>query len=142
MYALDLLCFSELFRFDLALMKSLVRDPGGVVIVAESEDGMAGFVIANLTRRGKRLAAYVTTLDVHPGLRRSGLGRRLMAEAERRCFEARARWMSLHVSTANLGAMGFYEARGYVRGGRVAGYYGSGGDAWIYGKGLGDVGSG
>ncbi len=134
MYALDLLCFPEPFRFDLTLMRRLVCDPAGVAIVAEAGETLVGFVLAKPTRR--RMRAYITTLDVHPGLRRSGLGGKLMAEAERRCLEIGATRMNLHVWTENAGAIGFYEASGYLRQGRVVGYYGSAGDAWVYRKGL------
>jgi ribosomal protein S18 acetylase RimI-like enzyme len=44
--------------------------------------------------------------------------------------------MALHVSVENEGAMRFYEGMGYVRVGRVKGFYGRGMDGWAYGRGL------
>ena len=134
MYALDLLCFATAFRFDLGLMRRLASDPAAVVTVAEFEAEMVGFAIANLRRGKTGLSGYLTTLDVDPAQQRGGLGRRLMEETERRCGEAGARRMNLHVWTENWAAVGFYEALGYVRRGRSARYYGEAGDAWRYGK--------
>lgn len=137
MYALDLLCFAEPFRFEWSLMRQLACHPAAVVTVAESEKTLAGFVIANLRRRRTGVAAYIITLDVDRGYRRGGLGRRLMEDAERRCFGAGAERISLHVWTENGAAISFYEALGYGRRARVEGYYGEAGDAWVYRKGLG-----
>jgi ribosomal protein S18 acetylase RimI-like enzyme len=61
-----------------------------------------------------------------------------MEEVEARMRAAGARGMELHVSVENAGAIGFYEGLGYARVGRVRGFYGQGGDAWVYRRGFED----
>ena len=137
MYRLDLLCFEEPFRFDLATMRRFALKRGAVVVVvAEDCGGMAGFVVVNLERVGKAKVGYVTTLDVAPERRRGGLARVLMGEAEARVRAAGASAMVLHVFGGNVAAVEFYEAAGYERVGVVLGFYGDGMDGWVYRKGL------
>ena len=130
MHALDLLCFDERFRFDLPAMEQYALEASAVVLVAERERKLLGFVI--LTRRGRR--GYVSTLDVDPGLRREGLARRLMMAAEAQLVAAGGVAVDLHVFVENEAAVRFYESAGYRRGRRVRNYYGRGLDAWVYGK--------
>ena len=137
MYALDLLCFVEPFRFEWSLMRRLACHPGAIVTVAGPEKALAGFAIAKLRRQRTGVSAYLDTLDVHPVHRRGGLGRRLMEETERRCLGAGAGQVSLHVWTENRAAIAFYEGLEYRHRGSVAGYYGEAGDAWVYRKRLG-----
>lgn len=135
MYALDLVCFSAPFQFEWGLMRRLACDPAAVVTVAECGGELVGFAIANLRRGRNGPGAYLSTLDVAPAHRRGRLGRRLMEETERRCAEAGARRLSLHVWAENGAAIAFYEARGYARrGGLRVGYYGEAGDGWAYEK--------
>jgi ribosomal-protein-alanine N-acetyltransferase len=137
MYALDLACFAEPFRFSRRAMRGFAEANGAAAVVAEvsaeaGEDAeLVGFCVAQ--REGN--AGYVVTLDVAAGWRRRGLARRLMEEVEARMQAAGARGMALHVSVENAGAIGFYEGMGYERVGKVRGFYGRGGDAWVYRKG-------
>ena len=130
MYRLDLLCFEEPFRFDLQTMRRFVLERGAVVVVAEVGEALAGFVVVN--REGK--GAYVTTLDVDVRLRRAGLARRLMEEAQGRVKAGGAAWVGLHVYAGNEGAVRFYEEIGYERVGMEVGFYGEGMDGWVYRK--------
>ena len=136
MHELDVVCFEEPFRFDLRSMRGFVREAGAITIVAEAGGGICGFVLANAPRRGSVASAYLTTLDVHPEHRRSGLARRLVAAAERRVAQAGATFVTLHVYLGNSGAICFYEAMGYGRVGLAEDFYGEGLDAWVYGKAL------
>jgi ribosomal-protein-alanine N-acetyltransferase len=137
MFALDVVCFAEAFRFSRRAMRGFAEAKGAAAVVAEAvgsgADGsseLVGFCVAHLEED----TGYVVTLDVAEAWRRRGLARRLMEEVEARMRAAGARGMELHVSVENAGAIGFYEGTGYARVGRVRGFYGRGGDAWVYRK--------
>jgi len=131
MYALDLICFEEPFRFDLRSMRRFAMRVGAIVVVAESLGGLAGFVIVHM-ERGR--LAYVVTLDVAPEFRRRGLARGLMASAEGEALRAGAEWMGLHVFAGNASAIAFYERLGFERVAVDEGFYGAGLNAWSYRK--------
>jgi len=113
MHQLDLLCFDKPFRFDMKSMRKYATHPEAVVVIAESHGELRGFIVVNPTKRRAMHAAYITTLDVHPEFRRTGIARALVAEAEQRAASAGAATMQLHVYTGNLSAISFYEASGY-----------------------------
>lgn len=133
MYALDLVCFEEPFRFDLKSMRRYARQVGAIVVVAHIAKELIGFVIVHM--EVGRLA-YLVTLDVLPGFRRRGLARALMAEAERQAREFYADRMGLHVFTKNNAAVLFYEQLGYERKDLDESFYGEGLDAFVYVKAL------
>ena len=136
MYRLDLLCFEEPFRFDRATMRWFVVKRGAVVVIAEVDGVLVGFVVVNVEWADRAKVGYVTTLDVAPEWRRSGLARDLMIEAGERVRAAGGVALVLHVFEGNVGAVGFYEASGYERVGLEVGFYGDGLDGWVYRKGL------
>ncbi len=137
MYALDLECFAEEFRFDAKAMRRFAEAKGALVVVAERDAVMVGFCIVQIERRRSAARGYVVTLDVAPEERRTGVAGRLMEEVERQAAEGGAGWMELHVHAGNGGAIRFYEGRGYLRVGEVAGFYGKGLDALVYLRKLG-----
>ena len=134
MYELDLLCFADPFCFDLRSMRHFAMQKDAIVVVAEDSGALGGFVILNLEPMLGAKIAYVTTLDVHPQLRRHGLAMKLMDEAERVAEGAGAGLAALHVYTGNEPAIAFYERRGYARGSLDPEFYGPGVDAWTYTK--------
>jgi [ribosomal protein S18]-alanine N-acetyltransferase len=137
MYALDVACFAEAFRFSRRAMQGFAEAKGAVAVVAEvsaevgADAELVGFCVAQLEGQ----VGYVVTLDVAEAWRRRGLARRLMEEVEARMRAAGAGGMELHVATENAGAIEFYGRMGYVRVGRDKAFYGRGGDAWVYRKG-------
>lgn len=80
-------------------------DPGSL-LVAESEGRIVGSVIAGWD--GWRGSIY--RLAVDPRLRRAGLGRRLVAEAEARLAEVGARRLQAIVSTSDGPAREFWQS--------------------------------
>ena len=139
---LDEACFSPEFRFDRESMRRFVGYRRSVVVLAEYDHQLIGFVIVHLEGSGKALGAYVVTLDVAERSRRLGLAGRLMEEATMQARSAGALWMGLHVSAENQGAVAFYERAGYLRGERIRGFYGldeAGAemDAWVYRRWIG-----
>lgn len=138
MHQLDQLCFAEPFRFDLPTMHRYASEPGAIVLLALSSSNPAGhllgFVLVNLLKGRTVLLAYVTTLDVHPDHRRQGIAGALMRQAESRARAAGAAFLRLHVSTANVAALSFYEQTGFTRHSFLPHFYGEGLDARIYSK--------
>jgi len=136
MVAMDAVCFTAEFLFDLPTMIRFAEARNAITIVAETEeDGLlSGFVIAHLERVTAGVRGYVATLDVGPEYRRTGLAERLMQTAEEAVAAEGAGWMDLHVFIENPGAIRLYERCGYVRGEVVANYFGQGLDAYEYRK--------
>ena len=81
------------------------------LLVAEAEGEILGTVMAGYDgHRGS-----VNYLAVSPTRRRAGLGRVLMAEAERMLAEAGCPKVNLQLRAGNDEALAFYEALGYAR---------------------------
>jgi len=134
MYALDMECFAPVFRFSERAMRRFAEAEGAITLLAENDGKLAGFAIVQIEPSGDRAAGYVVTLDVAPAWRGKGLGRRLMAEMERRAAAAGASVMELHVYDGNAAALRLYEAIGYAKAGVRPGFYGRGLDAVVYRK--------
>ena len=132
MHELDLLCFDKPFRFDMKSMQKYATHPEAIVVIAESDGELRGFIVVNPTKRRAMRAAYITTLDVHPAFRRGGIARALVAEAEQRAASAGAATMQLHVYTGNLSAIGFYESAGYEQLLLTEDFYNAGLHAFAY----------
>ena len=101
-------------------------DPEGVTAVVKGADSRMmvverdGELIAccQLERRGEH--AYFGMFAVRPGLQGGGLGRVILAEAERfAAAEWAAREMHMTVITAREELIAWYERRGYARTGRT-----------------------
>jgi len=137
MFRLDEACFELPFRFTRAMMRRFAEVKKARVVIAE-ENGLAGFCIVHVERVDGGRVGYVVTLDVAVGFRRRGLAAELMRQVEAQAFEAGCGAMVLHVFVGNDGAIRFYERCGYERWARAEGFYGEGGDAWVYRKALGD----
>ena len=134
MYELDLLCFASPFRFDLAAIRRYADAVDAVVVVAETDHMLSGFVILNLMGTRGSSSYYVTTLDVHPSWRRHGIATRLLAEAEGLAVYKGVKVIDLHVFCGNEAAIAFYAGQSFTRGQRYKDFYGSSLDAWGYSK--------
>ena len=128
MYALDVICFEEPFRFSLRAMRRFALSPGASVWVAEAAGQLAGFVIVKLDG----VAGYVVTLDVAPEYRRGGVAGALMQHAQAGLEAAGGQTLALHVYAGNAAAIRFYEAAGFRLLGMEPGFYGAGLDALVY----------
>lgn len=92
-----------------AHFRTALRDPRAVMDVIDDRGEIAGFVLA---RAGGRLA-HLQLLVVMPAVRRRGLGRRLLRQAESRLRIAGADCLRLEVRAGNAGARRFYGRHGY-----------------------------
>jgi [ribosomal protein S18]-alanine N-acetyltransferase len=115
MVRLDELCFSPAFRFDRRSMRQFAQASGAIVVIAQDySQALAGFLIVHLEGTAQERYGYVVTIDVAPELRRAGVGRRLLEQAERQVHAAGVTRMGLHVAVDNAGAIRFYERQGYA----------------------------
>ena len=82
-----------------------------------------------LTRAGSRWARLYS-LAVDPAVRGRGLGRLLLADAERQARQAGCAGLRLEVRQDNAAANALYAAVGYRRLAALPAYYEDGGDGW------------
>jgi ribosomal-protein-alanine N-acetyltransferase len=105
---------------------SLLEQPEVTVLMgALAEEPAQGFILVRTVAD----EAEVLTFCVAEGVRRSGLGRALLAaacEAARKCGAAH---LFLEVGARNDAAVGLYRSAGFVEVGRRAAYYHHGADA-------------
>jgi GNAT superfamily N-acetyltransferase len=111
-------------RTDPAGVSAVVRGAGSRMLVVErggEQDGERGgelIACCQLERRGEH--AYFGMFAVRPGLQGGGLGKMIIAEAERFvAAEWGAREMHMTVITAREELIAWYERRGYARTGRM-----------------------
>ncbi len=78
-------------------------------LVGELDDQLVATVMAGYD--GHR--GWINYLAVHPDCRRTGIGRRMMTEAEKRLRAAGCPKVNLQVRTGNTAAGGFYKAIGF-----------------------------
>jgi len=99
-------------RTDPAGVAALIEGEGSCILLAEREDGL--LACANLERRDD--VAYFGMFSVRPELQGEGIGRAVLAEAER---IAREQWhcreMQMTVISLREELIAWYERRGYRR---------------------------
>jgi ribosomal protein S18 acetylase RimI-like enzyme len=137
MFALDVACFEERFRFSRRTMQRFAEAKKARVVIAERAGEIAGFAIAHVERVEGGCGGYVVTLDIAGHERRLGLASTLMQQLEAEVRSAGCGAMALHVFEDNDAAIRFYERAGYERIQRAASFYGPGADGWVYRKMLG-----
>ncbi|MFZ0273027.1 MAG: N-acetyltransferase [Acidobacteriaceae bacterium] len=124
LHALDQACFAPGIAWSKAELQYFLRYPGNIGVVAEDEAGhVAGFTIAGKQLRKGTMFGRLVTIDVNPAVRRRGVGHMLLEETERLLREAGAKAVLLEVAVDNATAQSFYERHGFVRTGRIPGYY-------------------
>jgi [ribosomal protein S18]-alanine N-acetyltransferase len=124
LFALDQACFAPGIAWSKAEMAYFLRYPGNFGVIVEDADGrLAGFAIAGTLRRSGALIGRLITIDVSAAVRRQGVGRLLYAAIEEQLLASGARSVALEVAANNLAAQAFYERHGFVRTGRIPGYY-------------------
>ena len=94
---------------DPGALGALIDHDERAVIVADAPEGIVGTLIAGFD--GWRASMY--RLVVHPSVRRQGLARALVAEAERRLAGRGARRVNALVVLNHPQAVGFWAAAGY-----------------------------
>ena len=100
----------------LAALKAQVVKPNSEFLVADDGKQIAGMAFAAATSDAKLVMLH--QLYVRPGNQGGGIGRMLLDEVEQ-CFPE-ARTLRLEVEEANVQAIRFYTANGFVRAGTTA----------------------
>ncbi len=99
------------------LLEELVSNPAarGLVWVAESQRALVGYLVAVLLLSLEHggLMAEIDELFVLPQARARGVGAALLAAAEADLAQKGCARLQLQLATANAGARGFYQRKGY-----------------------------
>ncbi|WP_313914734.1 GNAT family N-acetyltransferase [Tahibacter sp.] len=109
-----------------------LSSPSAAVLLAEGDDGLLGSVIVFFRRGSTRARLYSLATSV--AARGRGIGKALLAAAERVARERGLRTLSLEVRRDNSAAVHLYEAHGYRRSAALENYYDDGAPAWRYEK--------
>jgi ribosomal-protein-alanine N-acetyltransferase len=125
------LCFPPGMAYPPDLFCYYLTEPRHLTLVALSGPHLAGFIVAG---ENGGSAAWIVTLDVHPGARRQGIGTQLVRAVEARYARAGVHRLSLQVGVGNAGAVSLYEKAGFRKTDDLADYYGPGQDAFIMEK--------
>lgn len=104
-------------RIDVEQVRAMIADPGSLLLLATDDEGV--MACAQAVDRGQGLS-YFGTFAVRPQLQGGGVGRRVIAEAERRArdiLSATAMEMTVLVQQAAL--ISWYERLGFHRTGEI-----------------------
>lgn len=112
-----------------------IRSPTILALAADLDGAFAGYLLVE-TRRGSTLAR-LSSVAVSRAAAGRGVGRALVAAAERQAAAAGRDRIRLEVRADNGRATRLYEAAGYLLVGEVAEYYEDGAAARRYEKRLG-----
>ena len=136
LYAIEELCFQPQFRFSRKYVRQIVSHSNSVTWIAEENEQMGAFAIAEFARGAGGTIGYIQTIEVAPHKRKQGIGRELLRRIEDSARAASAQAMWLHVHAENAPAIHLYELNGYLREGSEEDYYAPGHAAWVYRKSL------
>jgi ribosomal protein S18 acetylase RimI-like enzyme len=95
-----------------------IIDKNGIVLVVETEDGLAGFICGFVSRqkdKQDRIFVKVENIYVSSVLRGEGVGGRLIKAFEEVSKEKGAEVIKVSPIIENQGAIGFYEHKGFRR---------------------------
>jgi len=134
LWKIDQICFTRGISYSRRELAFFIQRKRGFTLVAEPEGEIAGFVVVEYDRHGQ---GHVITIDVLPEARRSGLGSRLMAEAEERLLALKCSVVSLEAAVDNAAALAFYKRHGYSVFQTIPRYYLDSIDALVLAKELG-----
>lgn len=98
-------------RIDAATLLAMLAAPPAVLLLAERAGGLAGCVY--LEPQGPVL--YLSMLAVAPAAQAHGLGRQLLAQAERQASQADCAKIKMSVLALRTELLAWYERQGYRR---------------------------
>ena len=117
-------------RLDRRAFRHAIASPTVLALAAGPSHDLAGYVLVQV-RRGSRIGR-LTSVAVAPGQAGRGLGRALLAAAERAARTHGCDRLRLEVRADNAAARRLYEGAGYARFDVVEDYYEDGTAAWRY----------
>jgi ribosomal protein S18 acetylase RimI-like enzyme len=116
-------------------LRHFLVSPNATFIVAKSHGDLAGYVLVRYSSRHRLARIYSIAVDRK--LRRQGLGRRLLAAADKDAVRRRCRAIRLEVRKYDRNAIRFYKSSGYRCFGEYALYYEDRFDAFRFEKPIG-----
>lgn len=140
LWRLDQECFPPGISYTRQELKIYIRRRGAFTLVAEDRDNaqsdgdegsVKGFIVAQGGTTG-----HIITIDVSKSARRSGVGSRLLAAAEKRLQASGSEAVSLETAVDNSAALAFYKRHGYSIVRIWPRYYSNGVDALVLSKNL------
>jgi ribosomal protein S18 acetylase RimI-like enzyme len=124
LFALDHKCFPLGIAYSRADLRYYLSHPRSFSVVAEdTANSIRGFAIAESYLEEGRRIGHVITIDVAPAARRNGLGRMLMDALLDRMWAIETAKVRLEVAIDNVDAQAFYRQLGFVKTGRIRGFY-------------------
>ena len=144
LWSIDQRCFPAGIAYSQPELGTYIRIRGAFTLVAETraanrentEQPVAAAILGFLVAQASRGIGHIITIDVLPGARRSGVGSRLLTEAEVRLRASSCPRVCLETAVDNRGALIFYKRHGYFLNSVVPGYYSNGVDALVLQKDL------
>jgi [ribosomal protein S18]-alanine N-acetyltransferase len=148
LWQIDQQCFAPGIAYSRAELATYIRREGSFTVVAQpvsderktpgssevplrGPSAIVGFIIAEVSRRA---IGHIISIDVVGACRRSGLGSKLLGEAEARLEMAECRAVVLETAVDNSAAVAFYKRHQYEVVKIVPHYYANGVDALILEK--------
>lgn len=130
LWEIDQECFPPGIAYSRLELLHYIRRMGAFTFVAESDGEIAGFSVAERTRK----TGHVITLDVRENFRRMGIASTLMDSVEERFLSLTCNVSLLETAVNNIGAIAFYKRRGYTVLKTIPRYYERNLDALLLGK--------
>lgn len=112
-----------------AAFEEFLDEPG--FLIAETDEGIAGYVVADTVPNGGRSLGHVKDIAVHPEMRGRGLGRRLLECALDAMRAQQASRVKLEVRESNEPALSLYREFGFRRQRTLPRYYDDGENAYV-----------
>jgi [ribosomal protein S18]-alanine N-acetyltransferase len=137
LFKIDKACYPPRIAYSRRELRAFLGDPGAECVVAEVENQIAGFIIAEAEARPQRaITGHIITIDVLEPYRRSGIGSLLISAAEERMAARGAKQVELETARNNDAAIAFWQKHGYRTRGVYEHYYPGGMDAFSMVKSL------
>ena len=131
-------CFDDPWPYD--AFERLLDAPA--FFIAECDEGVCGYIVADVTPNAGRDIGHIKDLAVHPDARGRGLGRRLLHTGLTQLCTKRAAVAKLEVREGNAVARSLYASEGFEPVRRARRYYRDGEDALVLAVDLGAWASG
>lgn len=105
---LEKLCFSV--PWSLAVLEAGFKQPNQVSLVLRQRGDLVAYAVAAVIAG----EGEIQRIAVHPACRGQGIGKKLLAELEKKCIEKGASSILLEVRKSNLAARKMYAVSGFL----------------------------
>ena len=116
-------CFDQ-EAFTKRQISYLLTDYNAVPLVANADNIVAGFIIAQVEIENNTLFGHIITINVASAYRRKGVATKMLQEIEAILKQKSINEVHLEVREDNSAALKLYQKSGYQKIGRLEKYYG------------------